>query len=759
MKKSTNDDWLVRLSMPSKQTVARKLAGWLATARSVMSQIPQPSFVKKATRWFWQKISKPLLFWWKLTIRVGTFNVLFTTFLVSKLVFFLGRQSWIPAVVKQKLGPPLEKLYVYTVHKSRRDNETINRLNLIELAIKNMRAKPSRTIVTAGGMALGIGTIVFLVSLGYGVERLVIRRVARLEELRQTDVSIQVGNPARLNDQTLARFDDLGNVEHALPLIGVVGRITFNQSVSDVAVYGVTAEYLRQSAIKPVRGSIFSSDLLANTPDSNSGTTKLVEKTPTNKESITKSSDVFELTTKKPKYKGDIQPVSIAFDPATWVRVRSEPSASGRLLGYTRRVQDQVLGDEVWGYPYEGQPEETATSKGVRLAKWVTGSFPVWKKTECDPAETGCETGGYELVSDNMTGYIAQLGMEVEPNPDIALLNLPEDQTDEDQEQLAQRISVGDIQGTVLGDSITLDELLDEDGNFIEGTDEDLIRLASESGLLIQENTKTVELADTAERQAVVNQALLRVLGVSENSAVGETFDIQFVVTSNLLGSEEEKVESIPSEYTIIGVIPGEEAPFLYVPFIDLRGLGIQNYSQVKLVVDDQNRLAQVRQQVESLGFITNSVVDTVEQIDRLFDTVRVILAGMGVVALSVASLGMFNTLTVSLLERTREVGLMKAMGMKSNEVQDLFLTESMTMGFVGGFFGIFIGFIGGKLLGFLLSIIALSQGAGIIDVSYIPPLFMLVVFVLSVFVGVFTGLYPAYRATKISALDALRYE
>ena len=69
--------------------------------------------------------------------------------------------------------------------------------------------------------------------------------------------------------------------------------------------------------------------------------------------------------------------------------------------------------------------------------------------------------------------------------------------------------------------------------------------------------------------------------------------------------------------------------------------------------------------QVEALGFSTRSVADTVKQIDRLFATARVLLAVLGFVALSIAALGMFNTLTVSLLERTREVGLMKAMGMR----------------------------------------------------------------------------------------------
>jgi len=119
----------------------------------------------------------------------------------------------------------------------------------------------------------------------------------------------------------------------------------------------------------------------------------------------------------------------------------------------------------------------------------------------------------------------------------------------------------------------------------------------------------------------------------------------------------------------------------------------------------------------------------------------------------------MFNTLTVSLLERTREVGLMKAMGMKSSEVKDLFLTESMIMGFFGGVIGLVAGTLIGKILSFILSAFSLVKGVGTVDVSYVPPVFIFTVLVLSVVVGILTGYFPAKRATKISALNALRYE
>ncbi len=123
------------------------------------------------------------------------------------------------------------------------------------------------------------------------------------------------------------------------------------------------------------------------------------------------------------------------------------------------------------------------------------------------------------------------------------------------------------------------------------------------------------------------------------------------------------------------------------------------------------------------------------------------------------AGLGMFNTMSVSLLERTREVGLMKAMGMRSHEVRELFLTESMTMGFFGGLLGILMGIGIGKGLSILISVVAVSRGVGVVDISYLPVTFSTFIMVLSIIVGLVTGMYPARRATRISALDALRYE
>lgn len=585
---------------------------------------------------------------------------------------------------------------------------TISRMQLIELSIKNMKAKKTRTIITIGGMTIGIGAIVFLVSIGYGLQQLVITRVARLDEMRQADVALQAGGKVKIDDKTLSDFKDIPAVEMALPLIAVVGSVNYQGSVSDVAVYGVTTDYLKQSAVKPIQGKIFESNELTAKLPTGSGQVAGVS-----------TEDVIGIFGEK------IQDVTIVINPSEWIRVREDPSTKAKILGYTKRVEGSLYGEEVWGENY--LTDEFSFEK---LGKWVKSPVLLWAEQKCNSKTQGdCEDGKHMVLrgDDNSqvqkTGYFAEINLIVTEANFSQVLGITTNATNESSSAL------------------------------------DWVEIPSEAGVVQSPDTKTVELTSDAKKQAVVNRAMLAVLGIKETESIGKKFSVSFVVVGELLSDPKEKIESSPSDYTIVGVTPEDKTPVFYVPFIDIRSLGITNYSQVKVVVKDQSELSKVRRQIESMGYATRSVADTVEQINTLFSTIKTVLALLGMVALSVAALGMFNTLTVSLLERTREVGLLKAMGMKSSEVQDLFLTESMIMGFFSGILGIAIGFITGKLAGLTLSFFTLFKGVGFVDISYIPFSFIIAIIFLSLLVGIVTGIYPARRATKISALNALRYE
>jgi ABC-type antimicrobial peptide transport system permease subunit len=606
--------------------------------------------------------------------------------------------------------------------------ETIDKVSLIEVAVRNMRVKKTRTAITVGGMALGIGSIVFLVSIGYGLQNLVISQVARLDEMRQADVSPQAGGKIRIDDKTLSGFAEVTDVELVAPLVAVVGRVNYQSSVSDMAAYGVTSEYLVQSAIQPVVGRFFESNELSAsvTPKDSAVLGVSEEKTLPAPEEVSASVGGYRVS-------------STAKD---WVRIRTAPNAGAETIGYAKITGNPVFVEGTEGSTYRSSTGygDRESSDGNAFGVWGEGEFEFWKAVGCKADDTGCEDG-FRQAMDRKTGKpVMGTGYFAFASDTLAV------------------VSDGTGTARVLGESI------ESSAGAVATdvpTDEWVGLLSSEETGVPSSDSEKVTLGDAAKREAVVNRAALRVLAIDEADAVGKTFSVSFVVTGNLLEGKDRKVESIPSDYVIVGVIPDDKTPMFYVPFIDLRSIGISNYSQVKLAVSSPETLEDVRRKIEGMGYVTSSVADTVEQINSFFGTARIVLGLLGMAALGVAALGMFNTLTVSLLERTREVGLMKAMGMKSSEVQELFLTESMVMSFFGGVIGLLFGWGAGKLLGFGISALALVQdrGLGFLDVSYIPPSFIAAILVFSAVVGIVTGLYPAYRATKISALNALRYE
>jgi ABC-type antimicrobial peptide transport system permease subunit len=627
----------------------------------------------------------------KLFSQTLSFIVLLLAYMMSKLVVWLARFT--PNFIKNILAKPMNNIWNKLLQLLERDRgKTISRINLIELSLRNLQVKKTRTLITIGGMALGVGAIVFLVSIGFGLQNVVVSRVAGLEELRQAEVTAPSGGKLTIDDQALSNFENLESVSSALPLISVVGRVTYKSAVSDMAVYGVTTEYLEQSAIQPVHGKVFDNDQLVL-----SGNVS------------TQSGRVAGVSTEEKEFGREVRKVQFNLQPGYWLKVRKEPTTESEVLGYTKRVEGVQAGKEVWGDEYQTEEGESS--------KWINGDFLIWqvKGGEYQPVKQAGEK------QEQTVGYIAEIGTQI--------------------------FSLGTESGQVLGET-------SEGGETI-----DWIEVATESGKKEDEQTTIVELPDDDIHQAVVNRAMLKVLGLEEEQAVGKKFEASFVAMGEDLNKKGEKVKSAPTQYEIVGVIPGDKTPLFYVPFVDLRQLGVVNYNQAKVVVSQKEALPQVRQQIEAMGFVTRSVTDTVKQIKGLFSTARTVLGMLGMTALIVASLGMFNTLTVSLLERTREVGLMKALGMKSDEVKELFLTESMIMGFFGGILGIAIGFGAGKLLSLFVSVFSLAKGVGMINLSVIPISFLGLIVFLSLFVGITTGLYPAKRATKISPLNALRYE
>jgi len=124
-----------------------------------------------------------------------------------------------------------------------------------------------------------------------------------------------------------------------------------------------------------------------------------------------------------------------------------------------------------------------------------------------------------------------------------------------------------------------------------------------------------------------------------------------------------------------------------------------------------------------------------------------------------VATLGIVNTLVMAILERRREIGVLKALGAADADVQQLFFVEAGVMGLSGGCLGVFLGWALGRAITFGTNVYLKRQALNPIELSSVPWWLILAAIVFAVLVSLGAGLYPASRAAQLNPVDALRYE
>ena len=281
------------------------------------------------------------------------------------------------------------------------------------------------------------------------------------------------------------------------------------------------------------------------------------------------------------------------------------------------------------------------------------------------------------------------------------------------------------------------------------------LNLAAGNGLTQADFGQTTE----ENSDIIINSVLMENLGITEaDRAIGAIVYFDAIIPKELTKDGNSKVFENRS-YQVIGVVKGGTSPSIYTNYRNFVPLESVNYSQAKVEVTTKNSVDYTRKQIENMGFKTQYIGETVAQVNQVFNYFKLILGSFGLIALIVAALGMFNTLTISLLERTKEVALMKMLGMKRHDIIKIFLTEAVVMGAFGGVMGIVAGVILGQFANKIINSYAVRAGGEATSVFSYPIWFILVIFAFAVLIGLLTGLYPARRAARINALDVLRYE
>ncbi len=237
----------------------------------------------------------------------------------------------------------------------------------------------------------------------------------------------------------------------------------------------------------------------------------------------------------------------------------------------------------------------------------------------------------------------------------------------------------------------------------------------------------------------------------------------------NLEGLEETRT----FEARIVGIIEeqGTQADYsVYIPLEMAVGISEwqsmqpnilkrQGYESLIVIAEDASDVNSITLKIIDMGYLAFSFKQIIEALDQVFTILEVILLGIGAIALIVAALGIINTMLMSILERTREIGIMKVIGASNTDVVRIFLMEALAIGFLGGVGGVALGYVVAHLIDIFTRMYAAQQG-GTIGSMVVMPLWLIVFAIgFAMLVGLISGVYPARKAADLSPVEALRYQ
>lgn len=298
------------------------------------------------------------------------------------------------------------------------------------------------------------------------------------------------------------------------------------------------------------------------------------------------------------------------------------------------------------------------------------------------------------------------------------------------------------------------------------------------------DETKRLYLMGTDENWLKVREASARMeegrflakgdrgVVVLGNRAAKDIFDKDIFVGSQIkIENKTFKVIGIMEE--IGGIGGANEDKSVYMGLEDSEpyagGFGVDNYYAIEVRVEPE-RTEEIAEKIKEKLMNTRHVTE--ENIDftvytpkmltatvmGILNSINLFVYGIAAISLLVGAVGIANTMFTSVTERTRQIGILKSLGMTNNDVMKLFLVESAFIGLVGGIIGLFVGFIISGTIGLIASIFLAGSRISGAMVS-ISPLLIIFSLVFSTGIGIVSGIFPARRAAKLEPVEALRYE
>ena len=272
---------------------------------------------------------------------------------------------------------------------------------------------------------------------------------------------------------------------------------------------------------------------------------------------------------------------------------------------------------------------------------------------------------------------------------------------------------------------------------------------------------------DSEDAQVTIPISFVEPLGLDETDAVGQDITIaltdgeftQHTVEARIVGVAEESLAGLGATSLILN--ESLESELLDLQTIGLPADQLDRWAQATAQFDDAMTTVQIdalKDRLAEAGFSGSTTADDLGAFTTVIDTIVLILNIFAAIALLAAGFGIVNTLLMSVQERTREIGLMKAMGMGGGRVFTLFSVEAAFIGFLGSAIGVAIAMVVGTAASSVLGSALLSDLPGLTVVAFDPATIALTV-LLIMGVAFLAGTLPAARAARKNPVDALRYE
>ncbi len=254
--------------------------------------------------------------------------------------------------------------------------------------------------------------------------------------------------------------------------------------------------------------------------------------------------------------------------------------------------------------------------------------------------------------------------------------------------------------------------------------------------------------------------------GEEEFVRVGEKIKLRFVALDRNMYDYSFRVTGVLNKSGFSSLI-GSFDENIFLPFTTAQKIfrSHRNISAILVYVEDTNKVDSVASQIEEMynhdvtAFSFKTILDVVS---TMLNTLELVLGSIAAISLFVAGIGIMNTMLIAVMERTREIGVMKAIGAKDRDILVIFLSEALLIGLIGGITGSVLGVFAAEVLGklgFGGLVRSMRGGApAAIEPVFSPILLSFGVFFAAV-VSVIFALYPAYKASRLQPVEALRYE